>query len=595
MIEIPQTPDDIRSQVEARIREEEEMLPAKPTPVQSVEITPELIRNCLANNERGDGILYALLNKDKFIYNKGSQVWLKYKGHHWEIDYYDKSFTAVEKVAMSYLEESDRLAPQIDRAKKAMDKARNEIKTANKSLASALKKQDSGAMDAAKLLLEKSEEEFEGKDRIYRELLQEYKTFIRRVDRLRGVKGANNCLLWSHCVDSPLACKGDEFDRKPMLLPCKNGVIELGPGRFRPGKPDDMLMRAIPIDWPVEFKGLDAYLCGDPLAESPCPTWERVFSEILQDDQEIVSFLGRYLGYVITGLTHHQYYLFCIGEGANGKGLIFDTIASIMGDLAWSISPELLLEQKNSRSSAGPSADIVSLMGRRLVIASESDENKRISQAMLKRLTGEEKIAARSPHDKFEINFDPNFKVIFRTNEVPHGITRGFSMIRRLLYVHFPLMYVDDPAAEAELKPQQAHLFRQKDGDLREKLKKEQQGILVWLVREWLRCQKYGLNPPASIRAAVETLRKEEDHFSRFIDECCKVDPDDKSYEVAFSEFYNSFKKWFGLYIDEKHKYFPTSNKIGRELTRRGFKRNNNGDRKVFGIIISDNSLLYGG
>lgn len=538
----------------------------------------KFIRNCLANNERGDGVLYATFHRGRYIYNKAIGAWMLYDGHHWELDHFNKSVSGVEQVAVAYLNEADKLLELIDKAKAASRDASLAYRAANMALKAAQKKEDAGEMIQAKEAIDQAAKDLAAAQHHLEGLQLEHKAFTRRVERLRSVKGASNCLTWAHCIEESLACKGDEFDRHPMQLSATNGVIDLSTGKIRPGKPTDMIMRSIPVAWPTDYPHLADYL-RDKDVPSPCPEWDKFFGDIHLDDAEIIDFHGRYLGYTITGLTNEQYYLCWVGDGANGKGVMGDILAEILGPLSWDISPELILEQKNSRGSSGPSADLISLMGRRMVIASETDENRRISAAMIKRLTGQERITARSPHEKYEITFEPCFKLIFRTNNVPQGLTKDFAMVRRLIYLHYPLMYVDDPGAEAEAKPQQAHLFKQKDETLRERLRKEKPGILLWLVRQCLRYQRDGIKPPEKIRASVSQLRKEEDHLGRFIDEVCVRS--EESYQ-SFREIYACFSKWYEHEVDSKDKYRPSKKSVSAQLVKRGFIRQQTGGQTSF-------------
>src|SRR5512137_851892 len=77
----PDTSDDIRVQVEERIRIEAEALAAREKPADPV-ITPRLIKQCLQSNELGDGTLYAALHRGQYLYNKNTAQWLAWKGHH---------------------------------------------------------------------------------------------------------------------------------------------------------------------------------------------------------------------------------------------------------------------------------------------------------------------------------------------------------------------------------------------------------------------------------------------------------------------------------------------------------------------------------
>ena len=482
-------------------------------------ITPGFVRACLYNNERGDGILFAALHREKYVHIKSTGQWLAWGGHHWQLDKADYSHNAVEQVALKYLEQAGLLKERIEAA-----------------MAEG-KKDEAGHLDA------------------------ERKLYMGRVSRLRG-KGAKPCLEWAHKIGADsLAIIGHEIDQRPWLLPCKNGVIDLQTGKLLAGCPGDYLVKAIPVEW----QGIDA----------PRPEWEKFIAEIHLDDPDIVAFVRRLLGYSITGLTTEHFIACFVGEGRNGKGTMFETIKAIMGELAWSIQPELILEQKNTRSSAGPSPDLISLQGRRLVIASETDENRKISGAKVKSLTGADTINARAPHDRFETNFRPTHKLILYTNHIPIGLTRDYALFKRLLFLNYPLKFVDDPKDPNE---------RQRDAGLPARLEKEAPGILAWLVQGCLEWQERGLDPPEKIRADAEELRRREDTFQQFFDERCLADPD---HHALFKDIYTKFAAWYAEEIDESERYRPSKKAVSAWLEKRGFQRTKpGGQATVNGLLL---------
>jgi putative DNA primase/helicase len=391
------------------------------------------------------------------------------------------------------------------------------------------------------------------------------------------VRGAANALTWSHCIADPLAILGDEIDKRPLLLPCANGVIDLETGELRPGDPADLLVRAIPI----EYLGID---CVND-------DWEKFIAEIHQDDPQIIPFVRRLLGYCLTGLTTEHFIACFLGEGANGKGTLFEVLREVMGELAWAIEPEMLLEQKNAKSSAGPSPDIISLHGRRLVIASETDQNRKISPAKTKRLTGGDTLTGRSPHDKYEINFQPSHKIVLYTNHPPRGLASDFGMLRRLIYIWYPLRFVDDVQAHQQRDPQNAHLYRPKDGTLKARLLANPSGILAWLVRGELERQKLGgLKPPAAILAAAEAIRRDEDHLERFVDDrCTRPGPE---HWIAFKFFFEQFAHWFSENVDEDKRYIPSKKAIGDQLRRKGYRVEAiGGSARVYGLDVQGHDL----
>ncbi len=522
---------DLQAQIEAARLAEEQLF--APEHDESIAIDSGFIRSCLYNNERGDGILFARINRGKFVMVKSwgkNGTWLQWIGHHWQIDKKDAAHNAVEDVAQLYLHESLNLKKAIDTSSDKAEKKR---------------------------------------------LGEERTLYLKRINKLRSVGGARNCLEWATRI-GPLSLSiiGDDIDLHPWLLPCSNGVIDLRTGKFSPGRPGDYLLRAIPVEW----QGID----------HPCPTYDRFFDEIHLSDLDLIAYLDRLFGYTLTGLTTNHFIGVFLGEGRNGKGTLFETLRHIMGDLAWNISPELLIEQKNTRNSAGPSPDLISLQGRRMVIASECDDNRRISGQQVKRLTGGDTINARAPHDRDETNFDATWKIFFYSNYIPKGMAAGFALADRLIYVKYPLKFVENPdPADPTQRP--------RDPELPSKLKGEAAGILARLVRGCIAWQELGgLHPPASIKTAVDDLQKSEDTFRMFFEEeddtgrwvnIEKVE--DPEARVTFKDLYGAFSTWYHDEVSEVDKFRPTKKAVSAWLEKHGYERRKpSGIATVYGIRL---------
>lgn len=569
--------DDLRAQVEARAEAEAaefaDVVDGKGSDAGGPD-DPRFVLQCLANNERGDGILFAALHRGKFLCNKSKEKkpWMLWAGHHWAYDYLDEAVRAVEKVALRYLTQSGLLSDEIADLRQKMAEAEQQAEN--------FKQAEDDAGQQAK------QREAERLAREISRLTNKRKALDRRVDRLRTVRGAANCLTWASCVERPLAIKGDEIDRKPWLLACPNGVLDLRTGQLQPGDPADYLVRAVNTPFP-EGAEVEHYLATGEGFQGV--NFARFIGEIHQDDQEIIDCIHRLLGYAITGLNTEHYLGCFLGDGANGKGTLFEVLLYILGELAWSIDPEMIMQQKNTKTSGGPDPEIISLHGRRIAIASETEENRRISAAKVKRLTGGDTLKARAPHDKYEINFNPSHTLVLVTNHPPKGLASDFAMFRRLLYFWYPLRYVDDPGHHAKRDPQNAHIFRQKDPDLPGKLKAEAPWILAWLVRGCLLWQlEGGINPPDKLRAAAEAIRRDEDHLERFIEAICEhADPGEW---MMFKTFYEQFKRWYEENVDENSRYRPTNKAVTDQLRRKGYSvppgKETGGQVRVYGLRI---------
>lgn len=577
----------MKAQVEARIAEEAEFLPVAPVvEAESDEISSEFIRSCLIHNEVGDGMLYARLQRDQMVYVKKSQEWLLFSGHYWEQDVFDQYVRRVGAVASVYEEEAHSIRPQITRLQELLSELNQSIKALETAVKAKEKLRDQAIKDGdsatsntltAEILKETADISNETLRRM--NLLNEIsvageskKALERRVSKLRGQRGAQNCAYWAHIIDNPLAISGDELDQHPYLLPCANGVVNLETGESRPGRANDWLSKGLSID----YTGFN----------TPCPEWERFLHTSCPDD-EVVEFMQELFGYSSSGLTLEQFIAVFGGKGRNGKGILFEMLEQVLGPLYWTVQSELLLDSKNARSSAGASPDILALRGRRIAAASETDQGRRISAARVKELTGSDTLNGRLLYDKADTNFRPTHKLFLRTNDVPVGLTKDFALRERLIYIRFPYMFVDDPLAKAKTDPNNADNYRLKDRGLKERLIKERPGILSWLVRGYAKWQKRGrLIIPESCLQDAKKLEEDEDIIGQFISACCEQAP--ISHKETFKHIYGAFAEWMIEAQGTRKEDIQSSKWFGKEIEKKGFTRNRSGGSIwIHGITIT--------
>jgi putative DNA primase/helicase len=55
-------------------------------------------------------------------------------------------------------------------------------------------------------------------------------------------------------------------------------------------------------------------------------------NKIFNGDQDLIDYLQKFFGYILTGLTTEHAMLFFHGAGANGKSVLVSTIAGILGE-----------------------------------------------------------------------------------------------------------------------------------------------------------------------------------------------------------------------------------------------------------------------
>ena len=298
-----------------------------------------------------------------------------------------------------------------------------------------------------------------------------------------------------------------EFDADPWLFNVANGTIDLRTGELRPHRREDLLTCQSPVVY-------------DP--EADCPEFERFIFQILGDCQNLVDFLWLSLGYALTGDCREQCFWMFWGSGANGKGTLMDCLIHIFGSYWMNISTETILARDNPGSQIR--SDVARLDGPRLVTAAEIDKGRRLSESLLKGLSGNDSITARFLYGK-DFDFKPQFKLFIQTNNKPIVRDLTNAMWRRLKLVEFPMDFRKNP-----------------DKGLPERLRAESPGILRWLVKGCLNWQQYGdLAEPPEVIEAVQEYRDQMDPLKEFLDAKCLIDSE---LTATAADLYGAYVLW---------------------------------------------------
>ncbi len=495
---------------------------------QLMDLDDSFVKSCLDANERGDGVLYATLHNGRYLYNTTPKdgSWMRWTGIVWEQDDFRDAFHAVESVALQYEQRSMDLFAEAD------------------------KLEQQGNKDAAAPLLDMA------------------KRYRKRVDRLRTENGAKKALTWAPVVDKRMACREADMDRNPMLLPCINGVIDLETGVLLDGNPENLMTKAIDVEF---------------LNDVDTSEWHRFVVEVC-GSEEVAAFLQRFFGYAITGHSFEQYIAVFIGSGRNGKGVLFSGLGSVLGPYYHVISPSMITEQRFDPSPNAASEHKYAMHGKRLIVAGESKRGQRVDAGQLKGLTGDDKIECRPNFGKTFI-FDPTHTLCLHTNHMPVGMGSEFSLVQRLLKIDFPWAYVDDPEAEAKKFPPMADRFRKKDKHLKDRLLQNREGILKWLVEGCLQWKQRGLDPPPEIIRSADQVAKEEDYLTEFLTDSL-LPYDEPSAEISFQGLYQCFTWWWGLNRGGDPKKIPANRTLASAMRERGYTLEKRGGR-IYVLCVS--------
>jgi putative DNA primase/helicase len=256
-------------------------------------------------------------------------------------------------------------------------------------------------------------------------------------------------------------------------------------------------------------------------AEARCPTWVKFLDEIFAGDADLIDFVQKFLGYCLSGHYREELLVIFYGTGANGKTTLVNAVLQLLGpDYAIIAPPELLLAGAGRRHPT----ELADLFGKRLVVCLESDRGARLNEALVKQLTGRDRIRARRMREDFW-EFEPTHKIILVTNDKPRVAGTDHGIWRRIRLVPFAVCIPDE----------------RQDKDLPRKLRDERPGILNWLLEGWRRYLDHGLTPPAAVEAATAEYRGQQDVVGRFLAEECVLGPD---YRVRATPLFTAYKAW---------------------------------------------------
>ena len=347
----------------------------------------------------------------------------------------------------------------------------------------------------------------------------------------------------------------DALDSDPFALNTPTGIIDLRTGETRPHNP--------------------AAYCTAITAVSPSDQgdelWRNHLLTITDDDPDLMRFHQEAAGMALVGRVYCENLLIALGGGRNGKSTHFNVQLMVLGPgYAGMINPEVLTTDKRN---AG--ADLATLKGKRLIIAGELEEGKRLSTSVLKRLTSTDPISAERKYYAPE-TFTPTHSMVLYTNHLPRLGSMDNGTKRRIKVVPFDAVI----PADAERKNYTQFLFENAGG-----------AILSWMLEgaRMFISNGFQLSPCSAVEDATGQYFEQNDWLRQFLDECCIVEPGRKCGGGALYKAYSTR-------ASEDGEYVRRNNDFATELERAGFTREKKKVGAVwYGLELRANWQIGGG
>jgi len=304
-----------------------------------------------------------------------------------------------------------------------------------------------------------------------------------------------------------LPINASEFDKDYYLFNCQNGVVDLKTGNLLPHKPEYYITKIAAANY------------------EPGKKFEK-FGEFMKlitcKDAELANYFKQIVGMAAVGKVFYEGMAMFHGKGQNGKSTFINTIVKVFGTYGGNIKPELLMAQKDGREPVG----LAEIMGKRLIAAIETEENKRLSASMLKQLASTDPITARRLYEN-PVTFIPTHTLILATNFLPKVGSIDDGTWRRISVVPFNAQF----KGRRDIKGY-ADILYYHDAD----------AILGWIVEGAMQyiSNRHDIAIPAAVEEATRQYRSAENWIENFINDCCDVG----DYEESSGRLFAAYEQW---------------------------------------------------
>lgn len=295
--------------------------------------------------------------------------------------------------------------------------------------------------------------------------------------------------------------------------------------------------------------------------------WKDTLDTFFCGDSELIDYVQQIVGLAAIGKVYIEALIIAYGEGKNGKSTFWNTIARVLGSYSGNMSADVLTTSKGRNVKP----EMAEIKGKRLVIASETEDGQRLSTASIKQLCSTDDIYAEKKY-KDPFSFVPSHTLVLYTNHLPKVGEIDKGTWRRLIVIPFDAKITTNN----DIKNYADYLYDNAGG-----------AILQWIIEGAKKIidADYKLNPPARVQAAIDSYKEENDWVKHFIDDCCEVGV---SYTERSGELYQAYRN----YCARTGAYTHTQNSFNSSLESNGFTKNRNRNGVlIYGLRLKSDFL----
>jgi P4 family phage/plasmid primase-like protien len=310
-----------------------------------------------------------------------------------------------------------------------------------------------------------------------------YRAYVIKERESRQIKAA------LHEVQPMVLIDIAQLDADPFLLNTPGATYDLRTEEERRHNPADYITRCTAVS------------PSDVGAE----LWDKFLLSVFVGDRALIDYVQRVGGLAAIGKVFVEQIVISHGDGKNGKSSFWNPIIKAFGSYAGFMSSDALTA--NCRHNVRP--EIAELRGKRVVLARELQEGKRLDESILKKITSTDPIDGEKKY-KSPFTFIPSHTPIMYTNFLPKIGSRDAGTKRRLCVVPFTAKF----EGKGDVKNYGDYLFEHAGG-----------AIMKWVIEGAKKVidAKYHIEPPECVRRATQDYIDAFDWLTKFLEARCSV------------------------------------------------------------------------
>ena len=334
---------------------------------------------------------------------------------------------------------------------------------------------------------------------------------------------------------------------------------------------------------------------------------EEFFSKLMCEDKELFECLVTTMSIYICGdPSIDKTFCICYGPGGdNGKSVFLNVFENFLGDFAKSANPGVFLKGSKTAANAH-SSHLMALQGKLIAFLGDLDEQASLDMMNIKKISGNDTMTGRLPHQTNEISFRPTTHLIVATNKMPKLKVDGGVWIRTLT-MPFNAKFrtrktkEEQPSKGEEEEPSKGEeeqtnkeedddeeqvskqIRKEYDGDvnIRSKLNTPENfnGLLKLLHKYGKKFKEngYTYKLPKEVEQTRETYLQDQVLYRDFINECCvKVNHDKKERGSPTSVVYGAYRDYMNNQNRNRSKIETSERHFTETLKAAGYELKSN-------------------